>query len=339
MRRILLLIGAALGLSAVVWQGVQSQSQPTKQTPPAGQAAKKDGKAPPAKDASTEKDGKAPPAVDRSADEAAIRANITQFVKAYNAHDAKAIAALFTPDGQIEDKEGEVTEGREAIAQDFDDLFAEMPQRKIEIFVESIRFLGPDLAIEVGATKETLAPNEPPEDDRYTVIHVKRDGKWQMALARDEEGPPPSAYERLRPLAWLVGEWIDDGGSSVVYSTCRWSDDRNFLLLEFKLQINGRDEMNVSQRIGWDPIAKRVHSWVFDSEGGFGESEWTQVENNWIIKATGVRPDGTKASATNFLVPTGKDGYIWRSTDRIVGDELQPSVAVKVVRRPPQPKE
>jgi uncharacterized protein (TIGR02246 family) len=324
MRRILLGIAVTVGLTAVVLQSVRSQSQPAK----------------PASSTETPqpKDDVARPAPDRSADETAIRANIAKFVKAYNAGDAKAVAALFAPDGQIEDKEGDVTEGREAIAQTFKDLFADLPEKKIDVSVESIRFLGPDVALEVGSTKETPSPNEPPEIDRYTVVHVKRDGKWQMALARDEEGPPPTAYERLKPLAWLVGDWVDDGGSTVVNSTCRWSDDRNFLLQEFKMKMNGRDAMNVSQRIGWDPIGKHIHSWVFDSEGGYGESEWIRDGDSWIIKATGVRPDGTTGSATNLLTPTGKDGYIWRSTDRIVGDERQPATEVKVVRKPPQPE-
>src|SRR4029077_4560279 len=123
----------------------------------------------------------------------------------------------------------------------FADLFAATPQKRIEVFVDSIRFVGADLAEEVGTTKETPAPNEPPEYDRYTVLHVKRDGKWQMALARDEEGPPPTAHEELQPISWLVGDWIDDGGSSVVSSSCRWSEDGNFLLQEFQLQLNGRN--------------------------------------------------------------------------------------------------
>jgi uncharacterized protein (TIGR02246 family) len=324
MRHILFFIGVTIGVFAMVLQSVQSQSQPTAQTKKGGQPQ--------------QKAGKAPAATDHSADEAAIRANIARFVKAYNAGDAKGLAALFTPDGEAWDKEGNEAEGREAIARTFADIFADTPNRKLEVFVESIKFIGNDLAWETGATRET-APNEPPENDRYTVLHVKRDGKWQMALARDEEGPPPTAHERLRPLRWLVGDWIDDGGSTVVVSSCRWSDDGNFLLLEFKLQVSGRNEMNVSQRIGWDPVGKRIHSWVFDSEGGFGESDWTRDGDAWIIKATGVRPDGTTASATNALVPIGTDGYIWRSADRIVGDERQAPVEVKVVRKPPQPKE
>jgi uncharacterized protein (TIGR02246 family) len=282
-------------------------------------------------------DDKAKPA-DHSADEAAIRANIEKFVKAYNAGDAKAVAALFTPDGEVHDKAGNEAEGREAIEKTFAKVFKDMPEKNLEVFIESIRFIGSDLALEVGTTKETPEPNEPPDIDRYTVLHVKRDGKWQMALARDEEGPPPTAHEQLRPLAWLVGEWVDDGGSTVVRSTCRWSEDKNFLLQDFRLEISGRDAMNVSQRIGWDPLTKHVRSWVFDSEGGFGQSIWTRDGDDWIIRATGVRPDGTTGSATNTLIRSGNDGYVWRSTDRVVADDVQPPTEVRVVRKPPDAK-
>jgi uncharacterized protein (TIGR02246 family) len=320
MRCKLFSIAVIIGLAAVIAQSVQSQSKPAKQ----------------AGDAPAQEE-KARPATDHSADEAAIRANIEKFVKAYNAGDAKAIAALFAPDGEAWDKEGNEVEGREAIAKAFAKIFEDTPGKKIEVFVDSLKFIGNDLAAESGTTKES-EPNEPPEYDRYTVLHVKRDGKWQMALARDQEGPQPTAHESLQPLAWLIGEWIDDGGSSVVRSTCRWSEDKNFLLQEFKLQLNGQNAMNVSQRIGWDPVAKRIRSWTFDSEGGFGESFWTRDDDTWIIRATGVRPDGTTGSATNFLIPSGPDGYVWRSTDRIVGDDRQPPMEVKVVRKPPQPE-
>jgi uncharacterized protein (TIGR02246 family) len=313
-----------VGLSTLFFQSIHGRQETIKQA----QSVERSG----------QEEGRARPAADRSADEAAIRANIAQFVKAYNAGDAKAVAAMFTPDGQVIDKDGDATEGREAIAKTFKEIFADAPKQKIEVFVESIRFIGSDLAMEVGMTKETSGPGEPPEIDRYTVLHVKRDGKWQMALARDEEGPTTTGHEQLQPLAWLVGEWVDDDGSTVVLSTCRWSEDKNFLLQEFKLKLDGRDAMNVSQRIGWDPIAKQIRSWVFDSEGGYGESRWARDGDVWIIQATGTRPDATTASATNFLTPIGTDGYMWRSTNRIVAGERQPDQQVKVVRKPPEPK-
>jgi uncharacterized protein (TIGR02246 family) len=325
MRRSLLVVGLLAGLLIAISQAVQSQSEPKKQARPDAQQGK-------------EQAGDKP-AADRSADEAAIRANVTAFVRAYNAGDAKAVAALFTPNALIVDKEENTAEGRAAIEQTFKELLAAAPQKRLEVFVDSIRFLGPDLAVEVGSTKETPAPGEPPGSDRYTVLHVKRDGKWLMALARDAEGEEPPTHERLLPLAWLIGEWVDDGGSVVVFSTCRWSDDGNFLLQEFQIKIEGREAMQVTQRIGWDPLAKRIRSWVFDSAGGYGESVWARNGDAWVIRATGVRSDGTTASATNVLVRTGTDGYVWRSTDRVVGNEVVPPIEVKVVRKPPQPKE
>lgn len=278
-------------------------------------------------------------AADRSKDEAAIRANVAAFIRAYNVGDARSVAALFTPDGFIIDKEGNTSTGRAEIEKTFAAIFAAAPQKRLEVFVDSIRFMGPDLALEVGSTKETSAPGETPDHDRYTVLHVKRRGKWQMAMARDAEGQLPTSHERLVPLAWLIGDWVDDGGNVVVSSTCRWSKDKNFLLQEFRLQVKGRAALHVSQRIGWDPLHKRIKSWVFDSEGGFGESVWSRNGEAWIIRATGVRPDGTTASATNTLMPAGIDGYVWRSTDRVVGDEVTSPIEVRVVRKPPEPKQ
>ncbi len=324
MRRILFLIGLLAGLLVLTTQFVQSGSESKKQANP-GHAK-----------------GRVhvgvQPAADRSADEAAIRANVAAFVRAYNAGDAKAVAALFTSEALVVGKEGYTAQGRQAIERTFSEVFASAPQKRLEVSVDKIRFLGPELAVEVGSTRETLVPGEAPDYDRYTVLHVKRGGKWLMALARDTEGEAPTGHEHLQPLAWLVGEWIDDGGSVVVHSRCRWSEDGNFLLQEFRLQVKGREAMQVSQRIGWDPLARRIRSWVFDSEGGFGESVWARSGNAWVIKATGVRPDGTSASATNTLVPTGKDGYVWRSTDRVIGDEVAPPIEVRVVRKPPEPK-
>lgn len=322
MRRIVL--GLIVGLLAIAIPAVQSQSQPEKK---AVEAERPKTKEKPAK-----------PVVDRSADEAAIRANVAAFLKAYNAGDAKAIAALFTPDGQIEDEDGNVNEGREAIAETFAKVFESTPGKRLEASIESIRFIGAEIAVEKGTTKGTVG-EEPPDYDRYTVVHVKRDGKWQMALARDEEGPVGAGHERLRPLAFLIGDWVDDGGSTVVRSSCRWSKDKNFLLQQFKVTVNGRETMDISQRIGWDPLNKRIRTWVFDTEGGYGESYWTRDGAGWIIKATAVRPDGTTASATNRMVPAGNDAYVWRSFDRVVGDETEPPIEVKVVRKPPQPKE
>jgi hypothetical protein len=74
------------------------------------------------------------------------------------------------------------------------------------------------------------------------------------------------------------------------------------------------------------------------AEGGYGESSWTPTESGWLIKATSVHSDGSIASATNHIEPTGLDRYVFRSVDRVVGNEVLPPVEVHVVKQPPQPK-
>src|SRR5262249_52669870 len=119
MRRILWSLAVIISVSTLLVHSVQSQQEPTKHSSPNASSARDE--------------NKTRPTTDRSADEAAIRANIDAFVKAYNAGDAKAVAALFTPDAQAEDKDGGVTEGRDAIQQVFADLFAENPKLKTEV--------------------------------------------------------------------------------------------------------------------------------------------------------------------------------------------------------------
>ena len=271
------------------------------------------------------------------AEVAAIKGNIEAFSKAYQARDVKAIAALFVPEAKLVTEDNEIIEGREAIAQVFANLFEEEPATKLEVNVGAIKLLSADLAVETGTTKSIAAPDATPEYGKYTVLHAKRDGKWLMLLVRDMEGDPPSNHERLLPLAWMVGDWVDESQESLVATSCRWSADKNFLLQDVRIQRGGKPAMQVSQRIGWDPLQKRVRSWVFDSEGGYGDSIWTQHGDEWIAKATFVRKDGVTASATNVFTRAGKDGYIWRSADRVVGDEVLPTMEVTVVRKAPMP--
>ncbi len=273
-----------------------------------------------------------------SKDESVIRGNVDAFVKAFNAGDAAAIGKLFAPEAQMIDEEGNTTQGREAIEKVFANIVAEKPQPQMSVEIESIRFIGSALAIETGVTKVTHHANEPADVDRYTAVHIKnRSGQWLMGFVHDTPGTELTNAERLKPLEWLIGDWIDESRESIVLTSYKWSANKNYILGEIKVRMQGRDAMDISQRIGWDPLTKRIKSWQFDTEGGHGESVWTNAGNHWVVKATGVRRDGTPSSATNLITPTSKESYTWRSTDHVVGTEMVPSTEVKIVRRPPEP--
>ncbi len=275
----------------------------------------------------------------RADDEKAIRAADEAFVRAYNAGDPRAVAGLFTEDAEAVPEEGEAVRGREAIAGLFASIFEAGPRRKIEVAVDSLRFLADDVALETGRTTLSAANGQAPQVDRFTVLYVKRGGRWLQARVQEHPEAQDSPHDRLKELEWMVGEWVDEGRDGVVFTTCRWSDDANYLLREFTIRVGGRPATSGTQRIGWDPQAGQIRSWVFGADGDFGEGLWSRDGNRWVIKATFVLRDGRRASATQVVTFVTKDMARWKQVDRTVGGESAPDVGeVVVVRRPPRPQ-
>jgi uncharacterized protein (TIGR02246 family) len=272
-------------------------------------------------------------------DEAAIRSAAQSFAKAYNAGDAKSIAALFVADGEIQSEEGEVAQGQTAIERVFAEIFQAHPKSQIKVSVQSIRFVTPNVAMEDGTSTVTHPSGQLAERNRYTVVHVKQDGGWRMASARDLPDEAAPADEQLKQLAWLIGEWVDESPDALVVTSYRWANDHRSIAGEFKVQIGGRPAMTGTQRIGWDPLGKKIHSWVFDSEGGQAEGVWTRDGKRWIVKLSGATRDGKPASSTQILTHAAKDRMTWQSRDRVVGDETADDIKeIPIVRKPPQPK-
>ena len=310
----LILVGAVPGLSE--WMGLR---QVLSQANPKGQVV-----------------GATRPAP--SADEQAIRSVDDVFISNYNKGDSKALTAMFTQDAEVVEADGFRYQGWGQIEQSYTDTFALKKGVKIALEIESIRLLSPEVAKEEGrsiVTPETGAPLT----SLYTVLFVKREGRWLISSVREETDPLVRPHDRLKDLEWMIGDWIDEGADSVVRLHCQWSEDENFLFRTFTVKRQGKPVMTVTQRIGWDPLARRVRSWEFDSEGGFGQGEWSRAGEKWVVKSTGVRPEGTTASATNVMLRERPDLVSWVSTDRIIGDQSVPdSETYVLVRVPPPPK-
>ena len=90
----------------------------------------------------------------------------------------------------------------------------------------------------------------------------------------------------------MLGEWVNESDDGVVLTSCKWSDDGNFLLREFDVKVEGRIALSGTQRIGWDAQREQFRMWVFDDRGGFAEGLMSRDGDRWIIKASGVRSDG-----------------------------------------------
>jgi uncharacterized protein (TIGR02246 family) len=279
------------------------------------------------------------PAVDpeRAADARAIGDMVIAFERTFAAGDARTLAQMFTEDAQVADDSGS-TLGRPAIETRFQNYFAANPGIKIRLMVDSLRFLGPDMATEEGRAIVTPAtPGAAPETTRYSVIYVRQGGRWLQSIVRDF-AMEPAVPDRLKELEWLVGDWVNESSESVVTTNCRWSDDRHYLLRDFAVTVQGKPVIKGTQRIGWDPAQKQIRSWVFDSDGGFSGGYWSHSGEQWMIKSDGVNHDGKDVSATFTITRLAPGRLLWRSTDRTRGGEVIPGVdEYTMVRRPPQP--
>src|SRR4051794_6319216 len=150
--------------------------------------------------------GQAAASPERESDVRAITDLLASFVKAYNAKDARALGDLFTPDAEIEDDDGTVARGRDAIVERFAGIFKEGKSDKLAVETDSLRFLGTDLAIEEGTASLSTGADTPPVTNRYSVIYARQGGRWLHARVRDEP-PDEDPHDQLMELAWMLGEW------------------------------------------------------------------------------------------------------------------------------------
>lgn len=298
------------------------------------EAKKKESTTAPAADAKTK------PAADEDPEVKLVRASAAEFQKAYNAGNAKAIAALFGENAEVVDEDENMVTGRANIEARFAEIFKEYPKAKIEVEVGSIRRLSADVAIEEGNSTVTLDSNVVPSRSPYAIVHIKREGKWHLASVRDfPEEDSDTPRDHLNDLAWLVGNWVDESRDGRVETACRWSEDGNFLLQDYTVKTRNGDVMKGIQRIGWDPLRRTIRAWVFDNTGGIIESTWTEVDGGWVTKVEGTTADGDAVSATRILTQVSNDAFTLDSSSQIVGGQLLPDSSVKVVRQPPKPKD
>jgi uncharacterized protein (TIGR02246 family) len=266
-----------------------------------------------------------------------VQAASEAFVKAFNDGKPESIVALFVADGELVDENGNLYKGKDELQRLFADYFGRFPGATLSVEVESIRVIGSDLAVEDG-TRHLSTKDSGKAQVRYSAVRTKKDGKWLIASIREFfDEPAPTHTERLDSLGWLIGDWVSEDNEMSVKLSYRWAEDKNFLLGDFHVVRGGEVLMKSTQRIGWDPVAGKVRSWLFDADGGFAEGSWTNVDGSWVIKSQATNPDGTTGSATVTFAPKGRSQFVMRGTDRIIGDERGEDFEVTVTRAPPSP--
>ena len=275
----------------------------------------------------------------QSEDEAAIRKTVESYVAVFNQGDAKALAAMWSPEAVYTNPlSGEQVVGREEIEKQFAAIFAEVKGIKLEAATQSVRFVSPNVAVEQGKTK-VIRPDQAPEESDYSAVYIKRDGQWLLDRVTEEEVPVVlSHYEQLKELEWMIGTWVDQDEQNRIETTCQWTKNQNFMTRSFTVSVRDQVEISGMQIVGWDPAAKQIRSWVFDSDGGFGEGVWTKKDTRWYIQSTGTLPDGGKTSSVNIITYVDDNTFTWQSVNREASGEILPNIDEVVVVRQPETK-
>lgn len=251
-----------------------------------------------------------------SADTAAIKKAGQSFIKAYLAGDAKAMAAHWTENGEYFADDGTVLRGRAAIEKSYTELFAKKgDHQEADIEITSIRFPSKDTAIEEGFFK-VRSNKDHWNSSKYSVLHVREDGKWLMALVREH----PSEGVSLRDLDWLIGSWEASKGDNEVRTTFEWWGDKSFIRATIHIKQKG-DTREGFQMIGKDRSTGQIRSWTFDNHGAFGEATWHRDGKKWVQDSAGVIDDGHVLAATNIMTMIDHDAFTFQSVHRSVGGE------------------
>jgi len=267
------------------------------------------------------------PADKSSPEQAAITALEHAFEAAYAKADIKALGDFFADDADYTTDEGRSFSGRAEIEGALKEGLMANRGAKLDIQVQSVRALGPDTIIEKGSTTVTSKSGET-SGALYTAVHVKKDGKWKILQLVETPLPTITPRDHLQELAWLVGSWEESDKSNdlTISSLYSWARGGNFLTRSITVKRAGNVTLEGWQIIGWDPIQERLHSWTFDGEGGYADGYFTRDGNRWLLRESGVTPDGNRTGSDSTISKVAADKFTWESNNRTLDGEPQPGI-------------
>ena len=274
-----------------------------------------------------------PPADARGPDRNAIASVMQSLAKSFEARDAKQLAALWTAEGEYQNDRGVDVHGRAALEKAFATVFAKTPEVTVELRSESLRFVSVDAAIEEGTVTIRRGVAEPATEAAYDAILVREGGHWLIAQLSDSSNDEAS----LKDLAWLIGDWKTPRGQDAeILTTYAWNPNKTFIRMQFSCTDKSL-ALTGDQMIGVDPATGEIRGWIFEGDGGIGESAWQRDGDHWTLTAAGVLADGSSLVETNVLRRIDDDNFTWQSIGRAVDDVALPDLPpIKVTRVKPQ---
>lgn len=257
---------------------------------------------------------------ERSAAAAEIRHTLGEYLSAFNRHDDAALASYWSESAENVDLDsGRRVDGRDAVRQVFSALFSRDAAAAIDLDVDSIRPIADDVAVVDGISRMSFSEGHE-ASSRFSAVLVRHEGRWQIESVRESAAPAPIVEQAspLQLLEWLRGEWEGIDSNVPVAIKCHWSVGGTYLVRSHRLQESGAEAAReITEIIGHDPVTGSVRSWIFCSNGSFGEASWIPesggerhgpLVGRWNVLVTGTLADGTSVQGSLEITRIGDDG-------------------------------
>jgi uncharacterized protein (TIGR02246 family) len=271
---------------------------------------------------------------DREADKAAIDKLIKASIQAFNSRDAAALAANWTEEGEYTLNDGEAVHGRAAIQKGYEEFFKTLKGKpNVEVQTDNLRFTSADTALsEVTLRLKNEQGDVIATSWRNTLV-VREDGQWKVALVQEWDRDP-ALDDSLKDLEWLIGTWHMDGKDREVTTTYEWDENKKFIRGKYTIKQDGKVVESGTQVFAEDKGDGGIRSWVFQSDGGYGDGTWTRQGKTWTVDFGGTTSDGKKLSATVIYVHVDANTFTWQSTQQTVdGQPIPDTKPIKVTKQ------
>ena len=261
-----------------------------------------------------------------------IQNTFTNYLDAFNRHDAIALAAHWVQDGENLDLDtGNRIVGQHAVKHVFDRLFARDDGARIGFQIDSIRPIHDDVAV-VDGTSQMSFNDQKSCQSRFSAVLVRHEDRWLMESVRESSASAePTIHDRLQQLDWLRGFWEDISDGITASLQCEWNEQGTFLIRRYlvtkEIEPRGSEErlalgipallpnedtsdtpdrLTTTEYIGWNPQQGQICSWLFRSDGQMARFAWQRNGNTWLLQSLSDR-NSNEIPAQYSLHRAGED--------------------------------
>ena len=273
---------------------------------------------------------------DREGDQAAIDKLLKDNIQAFNNRDAAAIAANWTTEGEYIRNDGEPIRGRAEIQKGYAEFFKTLKGKpKLEVQTDGLRFTSADSAVSEVTLRLKSEEGEVIASSWRNTLLVREGGQWKVAIVQEwdrDDGLDVS----LNELEWLVGTWQATAKDRQITTVYEWDEGKAFIRGKYTVKEGDKVIETGTQMIGKDNAEGAIHSWVFQSNGGFGDGLWVRDGTKWTVGVYGVTPEGRELTATVIYLRVDANTYTWQSIDQALdGQPIADTPPIKVTKQKP----